>query len=80
MHSIQINTKTSTEITFNGKNIYEVLSDIADICHEGIMQRSVAYDDNFDDANGNPVSIKVIKDTAYMLDAKLYEILNLLGD
>ena len=38
MHSINYNfPKSSCEVTLNGKDIYEVLKEIASICHEKLQ-------------------------------------------
>ena len=81
MHSINVNTKTTTDVTFNGKDITAVLMDICDIAHGALIEKSLHFDDNFDKVEGNgEASLETIKAVLTSLETGYYEILELLGD
>lgn len=80
MKTTLVSTEVKTSVTFDGQDINDFLRDICDIAHNALFDKSILMDDSFDDSDGNPVSIEVLKKGISTLECAIYEILNKLGD
>lgn len=82
MKQVEIVTKTSVEVNIGGKPVSELLSNISDLCHEGIKYSSskqkgceMLYEDGEYDDYRNDMESRV-----FCLEETLHQILEELGE